>query len=93
MPREDRRDRSDAGGRGGHRGRQCLVSGAAEGAADGATEGEGAEVKAAAVGDNDVDATNAETSAGHGGGTPSGLGSKELITYRRMCEYQRDSRN
>jgi len=52
----------------------------------------GAEVEAAAVVDDDAEATDAETSAGPEGGTPSWPGGKELITYRRMYEYQGDSR-
>ena len=85
--RETRDARSEAAGKCG------VVDEAAEGAAGGATEEEGAEVEAAAVVDDDADATDADTSAGRGGGTPSGPGGKELITYRRMYEYQGDSRN
>ena len=68
-----------------------MADGAAEDAADAATGGEEAEVEAAAVGDDDADATDAETSAGWEGGTPSWPGGKELITYRKRYEYQRDS--
>ena len=70
-------------------GKEAVADGAAEDAAGAATGGEEAEVEAAAVGD-DADATDADTSAGREGGTPSRPGRKELITYRKRCEYQRD---
>ena len=73
-------------------GEDAVADVAAGGAVDDATGGEGAEVEAAAVGDDDADATDADTSAGRGGGTPSWPGGKELITYRRKYEYQVDSR-
>ena len=72
-------------------GKVAVADGAAEDAAGAATCGEEAEVEAAVVGDDDADATDADTSAGREGGTPSWPGGKELITYRKMCEYQRDS--
>ena len=72
-------------------GRGAVADGAAGGAAGAATGGEEAEVEAAVVGDDDADATDADTSAGREGGTPSWPGGKELITYRKRYEYQRDS--
>ena len=58
---------------------------------DDATGAGWAEVEAAAVVDDDADATDAETSAGRDGGTPSWPGGEVLITCRRMDEYPRDS--
>ena len=64
-------------------GKEAVADGAAEDAADAATGREEAEVERRSVGDDD-------TSAGREGGTPSRPGRKELITYRKRCEYQRD---
>ena len=50
--------------------------------------GRSREAEAAAVGDDD----DADASASLGGGTPARPGGKELITYRRTHEHQRDSR-
>ena len=69
-----------------------MADGAAEDAAGAAAGGEEAEVEAEAVGDDDADATDADTSAGREGGTPSWPGGKELVTYRKMHEHQRDGR-
>ena len=73
-------------------GKEAAAAAAAEGAGADATGAGWAEVEAAAVVDDDADETDAETSAGREGGTPSWPGGKELITYRKMYEYQRDSR-
>ena len=86
-PEEEARDAlSEAAGK------EAVADGAAEDAAGAATSGEEAEVEAAAVGDDDADATDADTSAGREGGTPSWPGGKELVTYRKMHEHQRDGR-